>query len=349
MSRVFVNGLGAVSPAGWGITALRDAVAKGTALPTKALTRPGWEKPLAIRQVPPANPRPAFLAHPRLRRTSPISQYVVGAALEALGADAGLVSEGKLRLGLILCVMCGCVNYSRRFYDEALREPATASPLVFPETVFNAPASHIATLLGTPAINYTLVGDPGTYLQGVALAAQWLAADTVDACIVVGAEECDWLSSDAFHLFSKQLVLTDGAGALYLRREISSSTLAELKSITDPQLFHSAKERAAAVRQVRDQFPSPAGKPILCDSLLNVSRLDDAEKAAWHDWSAPRLSPKSILGEGLLAASGWQCVVAIDAIAQGSYTDAIVNIVGCNQQAIAAQFARVEPAAQTHI
>ncbi len=344
MSGVYVNGLGAVSPAGWGVAALRDAVAAGTALPSKNLARPGWEKPLMVRQVPPANPRPAFFAHPRLRRTSPISQYVVAAALESLGPDAALVSAGKLRLGVILCVMCGCVNYSRRFYDEALRDPATASPLVFPETVFNAPASHIATLLGTPAINYTLVGDPGTFLQGVALAAQWLAADTVDSCLVVGAEECDWLSSDAFHLFSKQLVLSDGAGALYLRKEISSSTLAELTSITDPQLFHSAKERAAAAQQVRNQLPAPAGKAILCDSLLNIDRLDTAEKAAWSDWSGPRISPKSILGEGLLAASGWQCVVAIDSIAQGSYTDAIVNIVGCNQQAIAARFSSVTPA-----
>ena len=70
--------------------------------------------------------------------------------------------------------MSGSVNYSRRFYDETLKDPATASPLVFPETVFNAPASHLAALLGTTAINYTLVGDPGTFLQGIALAADWL-------------------------------------------------------------------------------------------------------------------------------------------------------------------------------
>ncbi len=56
--------------------------------------------------------------------------------------------------------------YSRRFYEEVLRDPATASPLIFPETVFNAPASHLAAFLGTTAINYTLVGDEGTFLAG---------------------------------------------------------------------------------------------------------------------------------------------------------------------------------------
>lgn len=342
MSRIFINGCGAVSPAGWGITALRDALNKAEPLPSKPLARPGLEKPLLIRQPPPANPRPPFLAHPRLRRTSPISQYVVAAALEALGPDAALVSQSRLRLGIVLSVMCGCVNYSRRFYDEALRDPATASPLVFPETVFNAPASHIATLLGTPAINYTLVGDPGTFLQGLALAAHWLAADTVDACLVIGAEECDWLTSDAFHLFSKNLVLSDGAGALYLRKEATPSTLAELKSITDAQLFHDRSGRLLAARRARQQIPTNFTNALLCDGLQNISRLDSAECAAWQDWPGARLSPKAILGEGLLAAAGWQCVAAIDAIQQSGYSDAIVSIVGCNQQAIAAQFSRVK-------
>jgi hypothetical protein len=341
MSRIYVNGCGAVSPSGWGVTALRNALSIGTPLPVKPLARPGWDKPLQTRPVPPANPRPAFLAHPRLRRTSPITQYVVAAALEALGPDAATVSESKLRLGIVLCVMCGCVNYSRRFYDETLRDPTTASPLVFPETVFNAPASHIATLLGTPAINYTLVGDPGTFLQGVALAAHWLAADTVDGCLVIGAEECDWLTSDAFHLFAKPLVLSDGAGALYLRKEPTLITLAELKAITDPQLFHDRSSRNAAAKQVRQQIASSNGNSLLCDSRQNIPRLDAAETAAWLDWTGARLSPKSILGEGLLAAAGWQCVAAIDALKQSGYTDAIVNIVGCNQQVIAAQFTSV--------
>ena len=70
--------------------------------------------------------------------------------------------------------MSGCVNYSRRFYDEVLQDPATASPLIFPETVFNAPASHLAGYFASTAMDYTLVGDPCSFLQGTALAADWL-------------------------------------------------------------------------------------------------------------------------------------------------------------------------------
>ena len=128
---------------------------------------PGWRRPLKIRSVPAPLPRPLFFGHPRLRRTSPIAQYTVAAALEALGPDSAKVSSGELSLGIIVCVMSACVIFSRRFYDETLKDPATASPLVFPETVFNAPASHLAAILGSTGINYTMVGDPGRFRAGI--------------------------------------------------------------------------------------------------------------------------------------------------------------------------------------
>src|SRR5881296_3303774 len=234
-SDLFVHGIGAVSPAGWGVLPLREALAKGEPMPVKELTRPGWTRSLRVRPVPPPSPRP--LSHARLRRTSPITQYAVAAALEALGEDAARVNSGALKLGIILCVMTGCVNYSRRFYDETLKDPATASPLVFPETVFNAPASHLAALLGTNAINYTLVGDPGTFLQGLALAADWLRRGEADGCLVLGAEEMDWLTADAFRLFTRSLVLSEGAGALYLRRESTGASGIALHCVTQSHLF----------------------------------------------------------------------------------------------------------------
>jgi hypothetical protein len=52
MNRVFVCGLGSVSPAGWTVEALRDALAKNEPLPTQSLSRPGWQKPLPMRPVP---------------------------------------------------------------------------------------------------------------------------------------------------------------------------------------------------------------------------------------------------------------------------------------------------------
>src|SRR5206468_7199102 len=169
--------------------------------------------------------------------TSPIGQFAVAAALEAIGSDAHRIADGSIRLGIIYCAMAGCVNFSQRFYNETLENPATASPMIFPETVFNAPASHLAALLGTRAMNYTLVGDPGTVLQGLALGAQWLLQDQVDGCVVIGAEEMDRLVAHAARLFDRTAVISEGAGALYLRREASELNAIELESITDSHLF----------------------------------------------------------------------------------------------------------------
>lgn len=339
MSNIFVCGLGVVSPAGWGIKTFREALARGESIPTKDLPRPGNE-PLRVRQVPAASPRPAFTAHPRLRRTSPIAHYAVSAGLEALGNDAAKVTAGTLRLGIVYCAQTGCVNYSRRFYDEVLKEPSTASPLVFPETVYNSPASHLAALLGTTAVNYTLVGDPGTFLQGLVLAADWLTDNRIDGCLVVGAEEMDWLTAGASILFEKKTTFSDGAGALYLKREANRNSAIRLNAVTSAQLFTNNRSRVEAIKQARAEIAKPEGKALLCDGLQGIPHADHAEQAAWKDWPGERVSVKITLGESLMAAAAWQCVAAVDALSENAYDTANVSVPGTNQQAIAAQFVR---------
>ncbi len=215
MRPVFICGLGAVSPAGWGVPALRGALDDKKALPIQSLARPGSAKPLRVREVPNPVPRPALLSHPRLRRTSPISHYAAAAATEAF-ASVKNSAPNPPRLGLVLCLYCGCIQHSYRFFDEALKDPATASPLIFPETVFAAPASHLAALFHKPVLAQTLLGDPATMLQGVALAADWLMEDRVDLALVIGAEETNWLLADALWHFDHHSILAGGAGALCL-------------------------------------------------------------------------------------------------------------------------------------
>jgi 3-oxoacyl-(acyl-carrier-protein) synthase len=332
---IAISGIGAVSPAGWGIKALRHALAGGEPLPPADLPRPGWNKPLRVRTVPTPQIKPPALAHPRLRRVSAITRYAVVAAVEALGAEAE--PERTARLGVILCAMSGCVNYSRRFYDEVLKDPPSASPLVFPETVFNAPASHLATLLGTPAINYTLVGDPGVFLQGVALGADWLMRERVDSCVVIGAEEIDWATADSFRMFSRRVILAEGAGAICLRRARPNDRL-QLAAVTNSHLFLKTQKRAEAIRRMRAELPCPDPTHLLCDGTQRAPRFDADETAVWRDWPGARLAPKHVLGEGLVAAAAWQCVAALDALGEGRFPAATVSVVGCNEQAVGAHF-----------
>jgi len=344
MSRIFVAGLGAVSPAGWKVAALREALEQAELLPAQSLERPGWEDPFRARLVPNPAVRPEFLAHPRLRRASPITHYVVAAALEAM---AGLLAkpDPKRRLGLVVCLQCGCVNYSCRFFEETLKDPATASPLLFPETVYAAPTSHVAAFLGNVSLANSLVGDPATFLQGISLGVQWLEENRVDACLVIGAEEINWILADALWHLERPAILTAGAGAVTLCRDPESSMGVELAAITDAHSYSTRNTRTQAARAMREQLGAPAlpvNAELLCDGVGNSPRADAPELAAWRDWTGPRLSPKRILGEGLMAAAAWQCVAACNAVAGGRFTAATVSLVGSNQQAIGARFVRAD-------
>jgi 3-oxoacyl-(acyl-carrier-protein) synthase len=338
VKRVFIHGIGAVSPAGWDVSSLRQALNCGASLATAALERPGWKHPLPARRVPQPAPKLPFLAHARLRRTSPMSLYAAAAAMEAL-QGAGYIPRASHRLGIIFCVTAGCVQYSRRFYDEAWRNPATASPLLFPETVFNAPASHLSALLESSCVNYTLVGDPGTFLQALSLAAGWLLDARVDSCLVVGAEEMDWLTADAYRNFSRRVVCAEGAGAVYLSCQSPAGNAgAELIAITGPRLYLNGMSRLKAIREMRADLPSGGADALLSDSVAGWPARDRAEIDAWSDWSGARLSPRRVLGEGLMAAGAWQCVAALDRLRQGSHPTALVSMAGSHQQAIGACF-----------
>jgi len=234
------------------------------------------------------------------------------------------------------------VNYCCRFYDETLKDPATASPLLFPETVYAAPASHLATLLENVSLAYSLVGDPACFLQGAALGAQWLEENRVDACLVVGAEETNWIMADALWHIERRAVIASGGGALCLSCDPELSAGVELTAITDPHTYSARQSRTQAAQAMRGQLDTSSAGELLCDSLGDSPRTDAPELAAWRDWTGPRVSPKRILGEGLMATAAWQCVAACDAVATGQFAAANVSMVGSNHQAIGARFARTD-------
>jgi hypothetical protein len=90
----------------------------------------------------------------------------------------------------------------------------------------------------------------------------------------------------------------------------------------------------------RKELGEDKKEALLCDGLQGVPRLDHDEASAWGDWPGSRLSVKKFCGEAFMASSAWQCVAAVDALARRGCSAAVVSVVGCNQQAIAARFVR---------
>jgi len=283
--------------------------------------------------------REAMPKHPRLRRASNVTKFAVTAAHEAIGAERmERMKNGELNIGIVLTFLNGCVNYTNRFFGEVLDNPVFASPILFPETVFNAPASHIAAYLGCDGPVYSLLGDSATWFSAMDVAEGWISSGLVDGCLVVCAEEIDWLTLEGLGLYSRKLIATEGAAAVYL--EAAPSEIA-FEMLCGPFPYNSAAERRIAVRDAwapHEILP----RDILVDGLTGVPRLDRDELAATALWDGGRISPASVLGEGMGIRCGFQTIAAIEALRDG-HDSATIFAAGGNQHAFSARFARHTP------
>ncbi len=278
--------------------------------------------------------------NPRLRRSSAISYFTAWAGKTAL-ENAGVAGVNGGRIALVSAVSSGGVIYTRRFY-EGIVEKGTASPLLFPETVYNAPASHLAALLGIDGVTYTLAGDSSVGISAIKLAAQLLETNQADHCLVVGAEEVDWVLCEAYRrwrlttskpeitLHAKHpagALLAEGAAALVLGREGP----VRLRRIHGGAPFFSRAGARAAISQVYSDLAD--GEISFVVGSANGSFVDNAEAAALGEKfpGAPVLSPKAALGDALGASALIQTVAG--ALALGKHPSVLVSSVGFNHQA----------------
>ena len=329
---IHISGWGAVSPAGWSAREMSDAVLAKSALPVVEERRVEGAPLRRTRPVPAMREQPAWARHARLRRSSPAARFAVSAALEALGsAPSGAAT------GVVFVTLNGSVNFSRRFFAEVIENPLLASPILFPETVFNAPASHLGSLLESTAPNYTLIGDSAQFLGGMDIAAQWLGEGRVERCLVVAAEELDWLSTEALQLMPGRRVASEGAAAVLLGTDAPAAhgTTITLDEITPSVLIRAGVDRAEAARQMRAAMSVPP-EAILCDSRAESAAWDAPESAAWRAFPCETHSPLAILGDGFGVSAGWQMVLACELLARGNASSAAISAVGASQQAIGA-------------
>ena len=228
-------GMGWVTPLGSGVDPVWQRLLKGDEAQAEKITEQFSNQCYSVFRVP-ESALTGSPCHRRLRRASLISRFAAAAGLEALQAAGVKVdSRSAERIALVLAISNGGVIYTKRFYRDIVEAGArSASPLLFPETVFNAPASHLAAILGITGATYTLVGDSAAGLLAIKMAEDLMTNEAVDYCLVVGAEEVDWLLCDAYRRWrllrlappvepfgriDRGMILSEGAGAILLRRD----------------------------------------------------------------------------------------------------------------------------------
>src|ERR1700747_1680684 len=193
-----IAGMGWVTPLGNGVDSVWERLLRGDEASATAISEQFGDRSYSAFRVPES--ALTGLAHPRLRRASVISRFAAAAGLEALkAAGVRADSQNAGRIALIFGISNGGVIYTKRFYSDVVEAGAqSASPLFFPETVFNAPASHLAAILGVTGTTYTVVGDGAVGLLAIKMAEDAMMNEALDYCLVVGTEEIDWLLCDAY-------------------------------------------------------------------------------------------------------------------------------------------------------
>jgi 3-oxoacyl-(acyl-carrier-protein) synthase len=338
-----IAGMGWVTPLGSGLEDVWNRLSKGEKAVAESISSPlGNDYP--VFRVPAAALALAP-AHPRLRRSSAISRFAAVAGLSALAdAKVKLDEETAARTALIFAVSYGGVIYTKRFYHDIVESGAqAASPLLFPETVFNAPASHLSAILGIAGASYTLVGDGAVGTLALKMAEDLLAGEALDYCLVVGAEEADWLLCDAYRNWRllrssppiepfqeppRGMILSEGAGAILLGR----SGPIQIEKIAAGTNFRTQREAGACVEKVfSDLSVTP---PDFVAASANGTFIDQAESAAIsrHSPKAKVYAIKGALGESVGASSLWQTIYAAQSLRTEGLTNAIVSTCGMNQQ-----------------
>ncbi len=333
-----IAGMGWVTPLGNSVHAVWERLLRGDEASATPISEQFADRSYSAFRVPES--AVTGLAHPRLRRASVISRFAATAGLEALQAAGVKVdSQNAGRIALIFAISNGGVIYTKRFYRDVVETGAqSASPLLFPETVFNAPASHLAAILGVTGTTYTVVGDGAVGLLAIKMAEDVMMDKSLDYCLVVGTEEIDWLLCDAYRRwrllrsappiepFGKQkrgMILSEGAGAIVLARlPRRSAAEAGEGSITiecaHPGGCYGKRAEAEEIlkRIVRDLSQVEVDFVI---SSANGTFIDQAEQGALEQVipDAVTYAAKPALGESVGASGLWQVILGVQALRHG--------------------------------
>lgn len=178
-----------------------------------------------------------YMVYRRLRRAAMISKYAI-ASVKLARDDAQITISDNNRVSVLTNVTHGALNYTQEFHKSIVTEgPGLQSPVLFSDSVLNAPSSNISLCFGIKGPVHSLIGGTTTVIKSLQLAAQMIRRGFVDKSIIVACEELNELST---HYYSKHGInkIAEGAGALIVETDtkdkISYSVLSATASYFIP-------------------------------------------------------------------------------------------------------------------
>ncbi len=264
---------------------------------------------------------------PRLRRAGGLAQFLLEAIQQAL---AGIDEPSRQRMGLIAVLNNGSIAHIARFFSGYRSQGRRfASPLLFPETVYNAATSHAAAVLGLGGPSCSLVGDESAWIEGLRMARVWLELGHASTVLLAASEEITTASLAAFQCAgwlrgSRPFRPAEGAVALLLTVQPESALFAlEAAPISLP--YTSRKELLPVAARLARKMPTHL--PVY--PTAQGSWLGPLEKAVLG--SHPVAEPYPYLGEAFPVSSGWQTIRAATLLSEGR-PEILVPIWGSSHQ-----------------
>lgn len=194
-----VTGLGAIGPWGAGRRLLALSLAAGEATTTEVERPEGFHLPGSARRAGMVDPSclKDWLSPMAARRMSPPSKMAVAAAKMAwqeagLGDDdgKGASEEMKARTAVVVATSFGPSSYSERILQQIFFEgPEAASPMLFTESVANAPAAQIALAFAALGANVTVTQREAGALVALGRGLAEITCGRADRVIVASVDE----------------------------------------------------------------------------------------------------------------------------------------------------------------
>ncbi|MEZ5330630.1 MAG: beta-ketoacyl synthase N-terminal-like domain-containing protein [Thermoanaerobaculia bacterium] len=203
--RVVVSGLGAVTAAGVGRTALAEALERGRVPRTEIDRSEGFHGAGFPRRagLVPTRAFPQWIPPLEARRLSPPSRFAVVAARTAL-EDAGIErpEEPDPATAVSLGTAFGPSSWTQGLLDQIFGEgPQAASPVLFTESVANAPAGRVALACRAAGANHTFSQGEASALLAVARGADEIVHGGAERALAGATDEMTPLLHAILHRF----------------------------------------------------------------------------------------------------------------------------------------------------
>ncbi len=220
---IVITGLAAITPAGVGLEPLRETLAEGvcrlTPVPEEVVGEAGhlWGKADGFRAadfIPPLKAR-------KFDRASLLAVVAVGQALKDAGLDPAHLD--RARIGIVLGCGFGGVANSEEFLRGWFTKGSDGLvPMLFPNTVPNAPASNASIEHGLKGPNVSHVQRLCSAESALMMARRFLEEDRADVIITGGVDELHPAIMRGFRsmgqLHGHGAAFGEGAGLLVLEK-----------------------------------------------------------------------------------------------------------------------------------